>query len=121
MSDSPEPTVVRWRGAGASFGPYTEWYEATIAPATKVEEATLITTDRGYRWVQWVSGPQATVFTRLNGVNGPHRVNGAGRTIGPDESQRQAYFERGWGDLCGLSGMHAEAYGIEECRGPFCR
>ena len=116
MSDSPEPTVVRWRGAGASFGPYTPWREATLAPADDVGGATLITHDRGYRWVQWVSGPQATVFTRLNG-----KVNGAGRTIGPDENQRQAYFERGWGDLMGLSGMHAEAYGIEECRGPFCR
>ena len=115
-NDSPEPTVVRWRGAGASFGPYTEWYEATLAPAEHVDEATLITHDRGYRWVQWVSGPQATVFTLHNG-----EVNGAGRTIGPDENQRQAYFERGWGDLMGLSGYGCAKYGIEECQGPFCR
>ena len=110
-------TTVRWRTAGATWGPYSEWHEASIAPADSVDDATLIFEDSApYRWVQYVSGDQATVFTRLNG-----KVNGAGRTLGPDPNQHQAFFGRGWGELCGLSGGACESYGIEECSGPFCR
>lgn len=109
-----DTTVVEWRTAGSSFGPWNAWQEATLEWTDTIWKATTIQPDNAtYTWVRHKSGPPACI---LNRPSGGHPWS-AGRTIEEGDHGKTAYFMPGYGPIAGAGGFACAGYGVGECSG----
>lgn len=122
---SREPTIVRVRSGGSTYGPYSEWRHVTVQPVERKNllfDSTSLENDASaYWWVQWVSGPQACVFTavpdgRIDRPLHPASVGG-GRNCSDDDGGKCGFFMPGHWWVFAASGRDCGGYGIEECTG----
>ena len=122
---SREPTVVRVRSGGSSFGPYGEWRHVTVQPTDRrslLTDSTSLEDDASaYWWVEHVSGPPACVFTavpegRIGTRLKPDTVGG-GRDCSQDDGGRCGFFMPGQWWVFAASGRDCGGYGIDICTG----
>ena len=122
---SAEPTVIRIRSGGATFGPYGDWHHQTIQPTDRARLRTDYTSlendASAYWWVTWVSGPPACIFTaKPAGAQGSPLIPdtiGGGRDCTDDDGGHCGMFMPGDWWVYGASGGTCSAFGVEECTG----
>lgn len=118
LADDPDPTVVEYRTAGSSFGPWNAWQEATLPPVDSIWNATTIEADQStYVWVRHKSGPEACILTKPKEGSHPSPYWAAGRTIHANQHGQTAYFQPGFGTVVGASGRSCQGYGVSDCTG----
>ena len=117
QADPGEATIVQWRAAGASYGPFTAWWQATIPPTDDVHEATPVAgAHASYRWIEHLSGPQACAFTARPSPDGAGLVEIGGGRDCTHPGASCGYFMPGW-TIYLASGRACDAFGVPECTG----
>ena len=121
---SAEPTILLVESGFTTDIPSTRVRDqTTVQPTAGVQHATLVGGDRtGQRWIWWVSGPQACVFTARM-VDHELVDIGGGGDCGPGNSRgglaNCRFIEEGF-DVWAASGGGCPAFNVERCGGPFC-
>lgn len=116
-NDEPDPSIVRWQGSGnLLFTLPSRWYHVTINPSKDKYDSTLI--HRGnYDRIEYVSGPQACIFTTLLG----HFEQGidSGRECNANTESCGTYVPGNW-EIRGVSGGSCEQFDIRRCSSGIC-
>ena len=115
--DDSESTVIEYQESGASYGPYTAWKQETVPCGETPHDGVRVgDSDSSYRWVRYISGPQACIFTANPRGNVLAQVGGGRNCVGSESGGACGFFQRGY-HVYAVSGTSCSAFGIPVCSG----